>query len=100
MSLNLIISFILAGLFIISAVLMIALLFYIGRTRIKEIDKVVHGFEIPNDSIFFLVLRAPIYGFAFLWKWYAKIVKYESKLEQFDRRFRWPFIATSLLAFF
>ncbi|MCF6255751.1 MAG: hypothetical protein L3K25_05535 [Gammaproteobacteria bacterium] len=80
--------------------LMIALMFYIGRTRIKEIDKVVYGFEFPNDSIFALGLRVPSYGGAFLWKWSAKRSGLEGKIEHFDKRFRWPFIAVFLLMIF
>jgi len=83
-----------------SAFLMIALVFYAGRTRVKEIDKIAHGFEIPHDSIFFLVMRVPTYGFAFLWKWYAKRMGLEGKIDHFDRGFRWPFIAAGVLGLF
>jgi len=100
MSTNLVISFVLAGLFVISAFLMIGLMFYIGRTRIKEIDKVVYGYEFPHDSIFALGLRVPNYGSAFLWKWSAKRSGLEGKIEHFDKRFRWPFIAAFLLMIF
>ncbi len=58
---------------------MIVLLFYIGRTRIKEIDKVVYGYEFPNDSIFALIIRVPSYAGAFLWKWSAKKVVLKEK---------------------
>ncbi len=85
---------------VIAGFLMIGLLFYIGRTRIKEIDKVVYGFEFPNDSIFALGLRVPNYGGAFLWKWSAKRSGLEGKIEHFDKRFRWPFIAVFLLMIF
>jgi len=83
-----------------SAFLSIALIFYIGRTRVKEIDKAVYGFEMLNDSIFFLVFRVPTYGFAFLWKRYAKIVGCEGKIEHFDRHFRRPFIIVAVLTIF
>ncbi len=76
-----------------AAFLMIVLIFYIGRTRIKEIDKMVYGFEFPNDSIFALGLRVPNDGGAFLWKWSEKRSGLEGKIEHFDKRFRWPFIA-------
>ncbi len=99
MSLNLMISFILAGFSLGSGLLMIALLFYTGRTRVKEIDKVVYGFEFPNDSIFALMIRVPSYGAGFLCKWSAKRSGLEGKVEHFDHRFRWPFIAVFLLSF-
>lgn len=83
-----------------SGFLMITLLFYIGRTRIKEIDKVVYGYEFPHDSIFALGLRVPNYGSAFLWKWSAKRSGLEGKIEHFDKNFRWPFIAVFLLMIF
>ena len=100
MSFDQIVFLVLAGLFGVSAFILIALLFYIGRTRIKEIDKVVYGFEFPNDSIFALGLRVPSYGGAFLWKWSAKRSGLEGEIEHFDRHFRWPFIAVFVLMIF
>jgi hypothetical protein len=97
MSINLVISFTLTGLAFGSGFLMIALAYYAGRTRIKEIDKIAHGFEIPHDSIFFLVMRVPNYGGALLWKWYAKRIGLAGKIEHFDRGFRWPFITAFLM---
>jgi len=82
----------------VAAILLMAvLMYYIGCTRIKEIDRVIYGFEFPNDSIFALGLRVPNYGSAFLWKWSAKGSGLAGKIEHFDRRFRWPFIAVFLL---
>ncbi len=77
---------------------MIGLLFYIGKTRIKEIDKVVLGYEFPHDSIFALIIRVPSYASGFMWKWSARRSGLEGKIEQFDSRFRWPFIATMVLS--
>lgn len=94
-----IISFIFAGLFILAIALSIGLMFYIGRTRIKKIDKIVYGYEFPGDSIFSLMIRVPNYASAFLWEWSAKRSGLKGKIEQFDRRFRWPFIASFALAF-
>jgi len=94
----LIISFVLAGLFVGSGIISIVLMLYIARTRIREMDKLVHGFEIPNDSIFFIVLRVPNYSLAFMWKLYAKRGGFEGKIEHLDKHFRWPFIAAFLLA--
>jgi hypothetical protein len=87
-------------LFIVSAFSMIGLAFYAGRARVKEIDKIAHGFEIPHDSIFFLVMRVPTYGFAFLWGWYAKRMGLDGKIDHFDRHFRWPFIAAAVCGLF
>lgn len=84
--------------FIASGLLMFGLMFYVGRTRIKEIDKAVYGYEMPHDSIFFLILRVPNYGAAFLWKWGEDRSGLKGKIEHFDKRFRWPFIAVLLLA--
>ena len=100
MASELIVFFILLGLTVGSAFLMAGLAFYAGRTRIKEIDKIAHGFEIPHDSIFFVVMRVPNYGGALLWKWYARRIGLEGKIEHFDKRFRWPFIAAFLLMIF
>jgi len=100
MSINLVISFVLTGLAFGSWFLMAGLAFYAGRTRIKEIDKIAHGFEIPHDSIFFIVMRVPNYGGALLWKWYARRIGLEGKIEHLDKHFRWPFIAAFLLMLF
>jgi len=76
----------------------IGLLIYIGKTRIKEIDKVVLGYEFPHDSIFALIIRVPNYAGGFLWKWSARRSGLEGKIEHFDIQFRWPFVATMVLA--
>ena len=83
---------------VFSSFLFIGLLFYIGKTRIKEIDKVVLGYEFPHDSIFALIIRVPNYAGGFMWKWSARRSGLEGKIEHFDARFRWPFIAVMVLA--
>lgn len=93
-------SFVFAGLFLVSVASSIALMFYIGKTRIKEIDKAVFGYEYPNDSIFSLMIRVPNYASAFLWEWSAKRTGLKGKIEHFDKEFRWPFIASFVLVFF
>lgn len=96
---NQVISFIFAGLFLGSAILSFILMLYIGRTRIKEIDRVVYGYEFPHDSIFALMIRIPNYASAFLWKWSAKRSGLEGKIEHFDKNFRRPFVASFVLVF-
>ena len=83
---------------VFSGFLFIGLLFYIGKTRIKEIDKAVLGYEFPHDSIFALIIRVPNYAGGFLWRWSARRSGLEGKIEHFDARFRWPFIAVMVLA--
>ena len=75
----------------------IGLLIYIGKTRIKDIDKAVLGYEFPNDSIFALGLRVPNYAGGFMWKWSARRGHLEGKIEHFDSQFRRPFIAFMVL---
>ena len=77
---------------------MIGLLFYVGKTRIKKIDKAVLGYEFPNDSIFALIIRVPGYAGGFMWKWSAKRTGLTGKIEHFDLRFRWPFVTIMVLA--
>lgn len=79
---------------------MIGLLFYIGKTRIKEIDKAVLGYEFPHDSIFALIIRVPNYAGGFMWKWSARRGHLEGKIEHFDQKFQWPFKAVMILAIF
>ena len=59
MSIGELISLILAFLFVLFGAIGLGLLFYIGKTRIKEIDKAVLGYEFPHDSIFVLIIRVP-----------------------------------------
>ncbi len=98
MSLDMLISFIFAGLFIISGFIAIGLIFYIGRTRIKQIDRLVYGCEFSNDSIFSLMLRVPNYASAFIWKWSAKKNSLDEIVCQFDAKFKWPFVASFILS--
>ncbi|VAW49892.1 hypothetical protein MNBD_GAMMA04-169 [hydrothermal vent metagenome] len=76
---------------------MIALIFYIGRTRIKKIDKVVYGCEFPNDNIVAVAIRTVNYGMPFLWKWHAKRSGLDGKIDGFDSHFRWPFVTALLM---
>ncbi|MCW8934914.1 MAG: hypothetical protein OQK98_09330 [Gammaproteobacteria bacterium] len=75
----------------------IGLMFYIGKTRVKTIDKAVLGYEYPNDSIFSLMLRVPNYGGGFLWEWSAKRSGLKGKIEHFDNKFKRPFIVNYIL---
>ncbi len=84
---------------LLSIFTVIGLMFYIGKTRVKAIDKVVWGYEFPNDSIFALMLRVPNYGGAFLSKWSAKRSGLEGKIEHFDETFKWPFKVVFILTF-
>lgn len=81
------IGFVIAGLFVGSFIISIALMFYIGRARIKKIDCVVYGCEFPNDSIFALMIRVSNYASAFLWTWSARRSGLEGKIEHFDKKF-------------
>lgn len=91
------IFYILLIVILISGFSLIGLLFYIGKTRIKEIDKAILGYEFPHDSIFALLVRVPNYSGGFMWKWFARLTGLEGKIEHFDSRFRWPFIASLVL---
>jgi len=72
----------------------ILLVFYLGREKVKNIDKLVYGFVIPNDSIFYKLQRIPSYGAAFAWRWGAKRSKIEHIRDKFDKAFQRPFVYT------
>ncbi len=91
------IFFILLLIILLSGFSAIGLLFYIGKTRIKDIDKAVLGYEFPHDSVFALGLRVPNYAGGFMWKWSARRGHLEGKIEHFDSQFRRPFIAFMVL---
>ena len=67
------------------------LAFYLGRNKIKEIDRLVYGFEIPSDSIFYQGFRLMGYGGAFAWYFSAKRSKLLYIREKFDEKFQRPF---------
>ena len=65
---------------------------YLGKRKIKEIDKVVFGREIFGDNLFYLMMRLPRYGGAFAWRWSAKRAGLLAIRDHFDKRFQRPFI--------
>ncbi len=97
MSIGVTIALILVLLSMFCGLISFGFLFYIGKTRVKEIDKAVLGYEFPHDSIFALMLRVPNYAGGFMWKWSARRGRLEGKIEHFDAEFRWPFIAFMVL---
>ncbi len=75
----------------------IGMTFYLGRSKVKEIDRLVHGNEITSDSIFYLILRLPTYGGAFAWRWGAKRSHLLHIRDKFDKQFQRSFIITYFL---
>ena len=65
---------------------------YLGKRKIKEIDRVVFGYEISNDNLFYLMIRLPRYGGAFAWRWSAKRADLLEIRDHFDKKFQRPFI--------
>ena len=72
----------------------IAMTFYLGRSKIKEIDRLVYGQEIPSDGISFQIMRLPKYGGAFASHWIAKRCHLLHIRNHFDKKFERPFIIT------
>ena len=97
MQTNVILFICLAAIFLISIFTALGMSFYLGRNKIKEIDRLVHGHEITSDSIFYLILRLPAYGGAFAWRWGAKRSKLLHIRDHFDKKFQRPFIITFYL---
>ena len=75
----------------------IGMTFYLGRSKMKEIDRVVYGYEIPSDSIFFQLFRMMDYGGSFAWRFYARRIGKEWIREHFDKRYQRPFVITYYL---
>lgn len=73
------------------------MVFYLGRNKVKSIDRLVYGFEIPSDSIFFQWQRVPHYGGAFASRWFAKRVGLLHIRDHFDKQFQRPFVITEYL---
>ncbi len=80
------------GVGLICGFIFIFMTFYLGRRRIKEIDRVVFGYEISSDSIFYQGLRLMDYGGTFAWRFYARRIGKEWMRERFDKKFQRPFI--------
>ena len=97
MSLNQWIYFSILILILICAFVGIGMTFYLGRNKMKKIDQLVYGSEIPYDSIFYQLLRLPRYGGAFASRWGARRAHLLSIRDQFDKKFQRPFIVTYYL---
>jgi len=82
----------LAAAFLFSGFAFIFMAFFLGRKKIKEIDRLVYGSEISGDSIFHQGLRLMNYGGAFAWRFGAKRSKLLYIRERFNKRFQRPFI--------
>ena len=91
-------SWILFVLFMLSGFITIAMAFYLGRHKVKEIDRLVYGYEIAGDSIFFQIMRIPHYGDAFAWHFYARRCHLLPIRDHFDKKFQRPFMVTSFFA--
>ena len=81
----------------LSSFAMIGMMFYLGHSKIKEVDRLVYGFEITGDSIFFQGQRVITYGGAFAWRWGAKRSHLLHIRDHFDKKFQRPFIITFYL---
>jgi len=78
-------------------VIAIGMTFYLGKSKGKEVDQLVYGYEIPSDSIFHKILRLPNYGGAFSSRWFAKRAHLLYIRDHFDKKFQRPFIITHYL---
>ena len=97
MSLNQWIYFSILTLILICIFVGIGMTFYLGWSKMKEIDQLVYGYEIPSDSIFFQLLRMSRYGGAFASRWIAKRAHLLHIRDQFDKKFQRPFIIAHYL---
>ncbi len=97
MSLNQLIYFSIWIFIAICGFMAIGMTFYLGRSKGKEIDRLVYGHEISSDSIFYKILRLPNYGGAFASRWLAKRTHLLHIRDQFDKKFQRPFIITHYL---
>jgi len=97
MSLNQWIYFSILILILICGFVAIGMTFYLGISKGKEIDRLVYGYEIPSDSIFYKILRLPNYGGAFSSRWFAKRAHLLQIRDHFDKKFQRPFIITHYL---
>ncbi len=75
----------------------IGMTFYLGRSKVKEIDRLVYDRKICSDSIFHLILRLPNYGHAFVSPWFAKRAHLTHIRDHFNKEFERPFIITHYL---
>ncbi len=73
--------------------------FYLRKHKISEIDRIVFGYEVPGDSIFYQGIRMMNYGGAFAWRWSAKRSHLLDIRKCFDKKFQRPSIICFWLVF-
>ncbi len=89
----------LLGIGLICAFVSIFMTLYLGRTKIKEIDRVVFGYEVPINNFLYLGTRMMNYGGGFAWRWSAKRSGILPIRDHFDKKFQRPFIINFWLVF-
>ena len=85
---------------LLCGLIVIGMTFYLGHSKVKEIDRLAYGYEIEGDSIFFKIMRIPHYGGAFAWYFYARRCHLLEIRKHFDKAFQRPFIVTFCLGWF
>jgi len=91
------ITSLLAAIAVICGMASIGMTFYLGKNKCKQIDRLVYGFEVPNDNLFAQILRLPNYGWAFASPWFAKRSHLQHIRGHFGKDFERPFIITHYL---
>jgi len=76
---------------IVSGLIALIIIAVLGRTKMKEVDKYLHGSTFQHDSIFFQLLRFSQYSYFFISHWVAKRGGYLELYEHFDDKFKRPF---------
>ena len=73
------------------------MIFYLGRTKMKEVDRLIYGFETQGESFSLQAQRMMDYGAVFTWRWHAKRAERLYVYDHFDKKFKRPFIVTYYL---
>jgi len=92
-------GWIVTALILLLGLCLLFIVYILGRTKMKEVDKFYYGASFEKDSIFFQLTRFPMYAYFFTSRWAAKRGGHLEIYDHFDSKFKRPFLVAQFIAF-